>query len=278
MYQDTIAFYLTLQNKSINDAGIQTREQNKSSLQSIFLLSDSNPISIFDKIPKDFTISTKNGKCLFNLEMLKEASPVINDLVNGNQNERDYFLDINDEENVLGKYERLFLGQTVDFVEDDFHCSKQITKLLQIQNCPNPLKPQTLQRNTRTELRYRSLFKAPTLPISIGIKYLIKFFNRDVYKTFKIIIKKNEYICSIFGVYSSNVIRKILNENHDSNQFVYDFEDEFNEFQSICDFLNFKEVGLTRNNMNSIKKIVDDLQIDCISDQVNSFIDNYDKN
>ena len=93
-------------------------------------------------------------------------------------------------------------------------------------------------------------------------------------QTFTIITNKKEYKCNVFGVYSSNVIKKILEEDSKIKQYQYNYDDENEEFQSICDLFNFDHVDITSKNMNSLKKIAEDLQINCIINQVNDFIRN----
>ena len=264
--QDTIVFCSSRYTKTANV---------ESGPQSIFLLSELNSISIFDNIPKDFTISTKKGQYHFNLEMLKETSPVITEFVRSNPAESQYFLNINDEVNVLYKFEQLFLGKIVIFTEDEIPYSQLITKELKIKNMPNCLKPDSLRTN---DTNSNSSFVQGTVSVEINKSCLVNFLNRNQYQSFKITTKKNEYQCNIFGIYSSNVLRSIVQRNQAQNQFFYDFEDEYGEFQSICDFFNFKIIDINSNNMEFLKEIVDDLQIECIKGQINNFIENYKKN
>ena len=98
--------------------------------QQLFLFSKFCEFSIFEVMPTTFTISTKNNICHFNIEMLKEVSPVISDLIQNNPDETNFSLNINDEENVLVKFEQLFQGQTVVFEEDELPSSQQITNKL----------------------------------------------------------------------------------------------------------------------------------------------------
>ena len=61
------------------------------------------------------------------------------------------------------------------------------------------------------------------------------------------------------------------------NYYFYDFEDEENEFQFICDIFNLKSVQLTNSNANIIKEIAEDFGIDCIFDIIDNFIENNQK-
>ena len=255
-------------------------EINESSPQKLFLLSKYCEFPIFETIPRYFSVSTKNGTSYFNTDMLKEISPVISEHLNANPTELRYFLNINDEENVLGKFEQLFLGKTVIFDEDELPCSQRITKILQIKNCPNYLKPESL----RSSEFYSNGSYAPNFDLSdiktgvvIYRDMFIKYLKREDLQTFKIKTNKNEYKCNFFGIYSSNIIRQILEKNPTINEFEFDYEDEYEEFQLICDFFNFKQVDIKSDNMELLKEFAENLQINCIIKQVDNYINNYSK-
>lgn len=131
--QNTVLFCRKATNTSFGfNKNIKKSEDANS--QKLFLLSKHCEFSIFENIPKKFTISTKTSTCNFNLEMLKETSSVITKFVKDNPDETNYFLNINDEENVLRKFEQLFLGKTVFFDEDEVPTSQRITKMLKIKH------------------------------------------------------------------------------------------------------------------------------------------------
>lgn len=58
----------------------------------------------------------------------------------------EYHLDIDDKDNVLGKFEQIFQGEFVIFDEDELPISQKITKLLNIIECPNFMKQESLKR------------------------------------------------------------------------------------------------------------------------------------
>ena len=251
----------------------------ESSPQKLFLLSEFSEFSIFDVIPKNFSITTKNGTSHFNLDMLKDTSPVITNFIRDNPTKFEYNLNINDEENVLGKIESLFQGKTVTFIEDEFPTSQRITKILQMKNFPNKLKPDSMRSNEICSdgSHYFSIGNSVSqIIVEIYEEMFIEYLKKSELQTFIIKTKRNEYKCSIFGIYSSNVIREILEKDSSINEFEFDFEDEFDEFQSICDFFNFKQLDIKSDNMDLLKEIAEKMQINCIIKQIDNYINYYE--
>ena len=251
--------------------------QIPSNFQSLYLLSKSLDFPIFKLMPKTFTISTKNSSNNFNIELLKDSSPVISDYIQENPRNNTYFLNINDEENVLQKFADLYQGMSIIFNEDELPTSQRITKLLQIKNCPNYLKPESL-RCSEYDLAGNTIYSSNT-DLNSGVEinkiWFEKYLENEEIQTFTITTNKREYKCNIFGIYSSNLIREILEKNEKIKNFVYDFKDEFEEFQLICDLFNFKRINITNKNMESLKKIAYDLKIELIIEKVENYIENY---
>ena len=241
----------------------------------LFMFSKSNANIIFEVMPKDFTISTLNSSCRFNTEMLKETSPIISEYVKNHPNERQYTLRITDEKNVLSKFEQLYQGKNVFFEEDELSISRQIIEILQIKNCPSYLKQGVLNNGHNPWM----ILLLDTLESGVIIDHtcFINFLRKNCWETFNIITKRRNYKCNIFGIYTSDVIRQFLTKNSIKNEYFYDFEDENEEFQLICDFFNFKMVDINNSNMDSLKFICEDLQINCIIPQIDEFINNYEK-
>ncbi|KAK8838502.1 hypothetical protein M9Y10_033130 [Tritrichomonas musculus] len=253
-------------------------KNNHSSSQNLFLLSDESEFPLFEIIPKQFTISTKDGESHFNLELLINTSPVISDHIEANPNELQYHLNISDEENVLGKFEQLYLGKTVIFDEDELPISQRITKILQIKNCPNYLKPESLRYNNEIDSNgnYSSNNSDLNSGVEIYPKWFINFLQKEELQTFTIKTKRKEYKCNIFGIYASNIISQILEKDSTTSEYFYDFEDEFDEFQLICNLFNFKNVDITNDNMDVLKEMAESLQITYITKQIDNFINKYE--
>lgn len=236
----------------------------------LFLLSKSSNFHIFEYIPRQFVITTKNGSSAFNIELLKDSSPVISDFIKEHPKDLHYFLNINDEENVLNKFEKLYQGKKVKFNEDDIPTSQKITKLLQIKNCPNNLKLESLHSyECGSIINYDN-------GVAIDKTSFLEFLQNEDLQTFSIVTNKKEYKCNVFGIYSSNVICKMLTKNSNIKQYLFNFVDENDEFQLICDLFNFKHVEMTNKNIRSLKYIAEKLQIDIILDQLNDFNKKYE--
>ena len=144
-------FFIKSEKSNTNDNKIvQTRPNinNDCISHCVSLLSKFCGFCIFDVIPKLFTISTKNNSYHFNCELLKDSSSVIFNQLQENPSNLQYYLNIEDEEKVMGKFEELYNGHIVIFNEDELPSSQQITKILQIRNCPDYLKPESLRNNT----------------------------------------------------------------------------------------------------------------------------------
>lgn len=98
----------------------------------------------------------------------------------------------------------------------------------------------------------------------------------DSTNNFTFISKNKKYQCNVNGAISSNIIKELRDKDPNIYYYEYDFDDQNNEFQLICDYFNFKELTITIKNMNSLNQIANDLQITNISDSINDFISFYD--
>ncbi|WP_300855880.1 hypothetical protein, partial [uncultured Clostridium sp.] len=239
-----------------------------STKQFMYLQLFDQPINLYYLIPRFFTISTRNASYGFNVEMLKDTSSVISNLIDNDAQQKHYFFDIEDDENIVGKFEQLYLGKNVVFNESDLPIACFITKELNITNIPYFLK-QDVQR-----LQYYRITKPNAIQLSR--MSFEDFLKQKIPKSFLIITNNKEYKCNKYGVYSSKIIYKAIMNDPTTSQFVYDFDNEFNEFQQICDFFNFESVQITSINMNSLKRIAEDLNIECIVNDINNFIHSYE--
>ena len=248
-----------------------TSSANKLKSQSLFLLSSTYNFNVLEYIPKLFTITTNTGSANFNTYLLKDTSSVIAQLLNDNPQSLEYHLDISDTDNVLKKFEQMYQGEFITFEEDELLISHKITRSLNLINCPNFMKPESLKSpepgSFSINSRQNSIFG-----VEMDFNRLNSYLQNEAPRSFTIATNKKEYMCNIFGVYSSNVIRQLLTEDPSIDKFNFDYDDEFDQFQSICDFFNFESVVLTKNNMDSIKEIADELQITIIFDDVEKFI------
>ena len=70
-------------------------------------------------IPRNFEISTNNGKYKFNKDLTNIFIPDIKDAIKENNDIKEFHFDIYDEQNVMVKVERLSKGETVDFFKSE---------------------------------------------------------------------------------------------------------------------------------------------------------------
>lgn len=228
---------------------------------------------LFQYIPRLFTITTNNGSYKFNTEMLLDTSATISNYLALNPDQFQYHLDINDEENIMNKFEQLYIGKPILFNNSEIPLVSTIIQKLDISNIPDFLKPNQMRQFYG---RYHSAGRKSN-GVQLNKLSFEVFLKKKVPKNFIIITNNKEYHCNTFGVYSSRVIRNELQAEPSTNQYVYDFDNEFNEFNSIFHFFNFEMIQITSSNMNSLKKIAEDLEIECIYDEINDFIESYEK-
>ena len=260
-------------------------QANNISYRSLFLIEEPEYLNLTDKLDvfqylsRDFIITTRNGSSTFNSEMLKKSSNVIFEYLQNNQ-KLEFYLDIYDKTNVLEKFAKLYQGEKVYFNEEDLPACQKITKLLNIINCPYYMKPKELRKqfsilwsnNTDNDDNLLDLCEG----VIINKNIFPKFLSNSLSHSFTITTKKNTYKCTICGVCSSQIIYSLIVKNPKIDNFFFDFDDEFDEFQPICDLFNFQKVNMTMNTVNSIKEIATLLKIDVILCDVNKYIKKYE--
>ena len=233
---------------------------------SISLLYQKNLINILQKAPKNFTITTKNGIKQFNSDLLKYSSSVISVILKGNADNLNYHLHIQDERNTLEKFEQLYQGKIVIIEKNEFNVFNQIVGILHIDLHKNSI-PHAQQ--------FPINFVCDSYKAMIDFDSLIFHIKQD--RLFTIKTNKKEYKCNLFGINSSIVINDFIKSNPDQKVYLFDFPDEFDEFQPICDFFNFAKITVTSHNINSIKEIAEELKITPILEEIEHFVNEYDQ-
>lgn len=143
--------------------------------------------------------------------------------------------------NALEKVEQLYQGKIVLIEKNEIQAFIEIIQSLQIRISYKRVVQYALT-GVIDQLNY------PT-KARIDLSSFIDTLNSNSY--FDIKTNKNEYIWNSIGVHLSSAINEFICSNPESNVYSYDFLDEFNEFQPICDFFNFKEISITTNSMES---------------------------
>ena len=236
---------------------------NSNSSSNIYLLNPSYDINFCEIAPKIFTISTLNGSSHFNIEMLEDTS-IISSIILSRPDCLEYHLDIKDENNVLQKIADMYQGKTISIIIADVPVYNQILEELCIKNSPVI---------DTTDFKLHKKEKK----IEIDKSNFFEFLKDTAPRTFTIITNRKEYKCNIFGIQASKVINELFSENPKVTEYVYDYDDEFDEFQSICDLFNFQTIKLSSINMNSFKNICEELKIECVINDVNKFIEKFNQ-
>ena len=249
---------------------------NTSNQKMLYLLDPQNKFDVFKFLPSTFKITTNSGSSNFNIQMLQDTSSIIYNFIENNPNKQEYHLNITDDKNVLGKFEQLYHGKSVIFEDSELPICREITSLLNIVAVPGFMKQD--QMNTGFQFSFPTN-ESPQSKVEINKSSVEQFIVNSSYfpQSFTIKTNKNEYKCNHIGIHSSNVISNFLQKNPNSDVYIFDYEDEFGEFESICNFFNFANVAITPNNMDAIKEISDELQIDLISKETDTFVDKLDK-
>lgn len=229
----------------------------------------------FDYIPKLFKIMTKNGSCYFNTEILSETSLIVNQILKlHNYEQRELYINVNDENNVLQKVGLLYQGKSVLFDKNDYPVLKKILNKLDIRGFPINL---FYENNDFVVFNIKkdhpSIFNAR---IKISEKDFYNFLLSSD-RQFIISTKKRDYTCKLLGVFSSEVIRDFFIKNPNSYRYEIDFADENNEFQIIADIFNFKTIEITENNIETLNSFAEELQITSIFENVHKYMDEYEK-
>ena len=220
---------------------------------------------IFDVIPKHFTITTNNNiPHKFNIELLKDTSPVISDLLNESPDLLEYHINIDDENDVLSKFEKIYQGKSIFFENNEKHTVDTITTLLGIDRFLDIMK---------------NSYKIFTVDRYFGLDIgnFKGYLKNEKLQTFTIITRKTEYKCNVFGICSSKILLDLVHKDPFINEYKYDFDDEFYEFQQIADLFNFKKIEITNANMYALRDIFNDLQIIVFIEKVDKFIENAKK-
>ncbi|KAK8858167.1 hypothetical protein M9Y10_013268 [Tritrichomonas musculus] len=163
----------------------------------------------------------------------------------------------------------MYQGDSVSYDIKDLYIVRQITSALNIISCPAFMQPERLLTS--------SFSIQPKNTVQIDKKSLGSFLRTKIPLSFTIIANGKEYKCNKYGIYSSKLLSSLLEKDPNLNEYVYNSEDENDfEFQMIVDFFNFGQILITVDNMNSLSKFSEDLQITIIQNDLNEFINSYD--
>lgn len=249
-------------------------------LSNRFHFSESNSVNLRSKsflfhilkcIPRIFKITTNNGYYNFNIEILKDTSSTVAQYIKDYPNQQQYHLNINDERIILRKIELMYQGESILFEKDDYPTLKTILDQLQILRFPrNQLENIDEVSLIDFDNQTSDLFSSR---IIISIQDFNHYLKETAPKNFIITTNKSSYQCNIFGVFASKKIGDFISKNPTSLHYFFDFSDESNEFQLICDIFNFKSIKITPKNVYILNELAEELQIDEILNDVRKYIE-----
>lgn len=75
---------------------------------------------------------------------MQDSSSVIASAIKDNPNITEFHIDINDEDNVMQKFEQMYQGDSVSYDIKDLYIVRQITSALNIISCPAFMQPERL--------------------------------------------------------------------------------------------------------------------------------------
>lgn len=244
---------IQLIDENIFEQILNEKERDKSKSNYLSLFDPLSILNIFKKVPRSFEISTNNGSCFFNTQIIEDLSYTISEFLNTHPNETKYKLDIEDNK-ALKKLEEICLGNITSFDKKELIEFHNIANMLEIQNCPDYMRMETYERHIKKRISINPDCEA--------------FINGRLSKMFTISTHQKDYECNLFGICSSRVLNDFITTNKDSISYTYDYEDEYCEFQQICDFFNFEQISITTANLDFLKEISEDLQIDIILSRI----------
>lgn len=217
------------------------------------LLDQHNLRKVLKRVPRTFEICTNNGSCYFNTYIIQDISTEISEFLKVTPDANRYDISV-DNNIILKKIEEVCQGKDIKIYKEEISDYNNIVDTLQLISFP------TFLSYSREELYHVRLnLDCYDFLQNIPIKFIIS-------------TNKDQYCCNIFGICSSKVILKFVTDNPDVNQYIYDYDDEFHEFQKICDFFNFENFSITPSDFDLFKKIAEDLQIDVILYEINTLI------
>lgn len=213
----------------------------------------------FEYLPRDFTISTNNGNYLFNTQILQLISPAISKQLRENPTLREFHIDVNDPLNITKKFEDILRLSKVNVSKSDLSVLNEIAFHLALQEFPF----------------YKDFDITIThINVQIDMDSLKDCLRNRTQNPIKILSNNRQYNCNPIGIYSSNLLKEILQKDPTIQKLQYDL-DEGEDFSIIQNLFNYQVVQIDANNIEFIEKMCDRLQIECIRDKIEQFTQIY---
>lgn len=201
----------------------------------IDLVSMQTDFTVFNFMPRLFTITTNNSSCKFNTDILIGTSTVISNFIQKNPSNLHYHLNTNDDKNVLSKFEQIYKGESVQFDKSEIRISQLIAEELNLfgfndldsysgvhRNFTNQKKSNFL---STSNVGSRIQFRIKEQKVEIDQSSIRSYLQKNAYYSFNIKTNKHEYRCSFYGALFSSVIREFISNEPNSKIFNFDYED-----------------------------------------------------
>lgn len=132
---------------------------------------------------------------------MQDSSSVIASSIKDNPNITEFHIDVNDEDNVMQKFEQMYQGDSVSYDIKDLYIVRQITSALNIISCPAFMQPERLLTSSFSIQRKNT--------VQIDKKSLGSFLRTKIPLSFTIIANGKEYKCNKYGIYSSKLLSSL---------------------------------------------------------------------
>ena len=211
-------------------------------MNEFFLLDFNNSpiLKAFREFPKNLKINT-NSQTYYVFDFIYEK------LINNQIKNSLVTLNINDE-NIFSKIIDLINCQKVHIPSKDLLSFQKMAKELNFSSLYKYIEDLNKELPTDIVFNPRSLIDCMT----------------QQPENFSITTKKKTYKCNKIAASVSETIMNLIQKDNKIESFFYDFSDDNEEFQLICDYLNFKPIILTPQNYEKIEKIAKDLKFDIL--------------
>ncbi|KAK8839026.1 hypothetical protein M9Y10_032492 [Tritrichomonas musculus] len=230
--------------------------------QTLCLLNSKYNINFLQVVPKKFSLIAGSSHFYFNIDILKDTSQIITNFSFQNSDSFE-LLSSRVSHSVLSKFEQLYQGKSISISKDEIKSYCFLKNQLKIDCIPILSKDDFKSTNK--------------IYIQMEKNSFFNYLKQKSLRTFTITTNKAEYKCNVFGILTSHVLLAYVNNYPDEDSFYFDYDDENNEFQQICNLFNFENVKITENNMFSLKDIASELHIQCILKDIDTNVNKIDR-
>lgn len=220
--------------------------------------------SLIKSVQRDFTITTNNSTHQFNRYILFATCHFADQ--NNQQNLDEFHISIDDDQGIMNKIELLYMGEPVEFLKADSKILKRIVTELQIDGFPK-----YVYLSNEFNSIYTFSYRLAVFPDKVTLQMNLKHVLQNLPSPLKIRTKKQTYSCNRIISRLSNVLKTLLDEDPNLEEFILDFEDISSEFEPLSQILNGEWESISVNQIDTIRPLAEQLEIIPLIE----FIDNF---